>query len=113
MLDALGIQWRNTNNRRLQIEREQQLANERQYRARIAAIEREQKEKKERQRQTNERDVVGLLNEGYSIDQTSYILDIPLSEVARIAKYNQGRRKFLMTGKLDLPGEMVGITIPS
>jgi hypothetical protein len=26
-------------------------------------------------------------------------------------EYNQRKRKFLMTGKLDLPGQMAGITI--
>jgi hypothetical protein len=46
-----------------------------------------------------ERDVVALLNEGYNANQASYILDIPLSEVARIEEYNQRKRKFLMTGK--------------
>jgi hypothetical protein len=51
------------------------------------------------------------LNEGYNADQASYILDIPLSEVARIEEHNQRRRKFLMTGKLDLPGQMAGVSI--
>jgi hypothetical protein len=55
--------------------------------------------------------MVGLLNEGYNADEASYILDIPLSEVARIVEYNQRKRKFLMTGRLDLPDQMVGISI--
>ena len=46
------------------------------------------------------------MDEGYNADQASYILDIPLSEVARIEKYNQVRRKFLATGQLgQLPEE--------
>jgi len=51
------------------------------------------------------------LYEGYNADQTSYILDIPLSEVARIEEYNQRKQKFLMTGKLDLPEQMAGVSI--
>jgi hypothetical protein len=49
------------------------------------------------------------LDEGYNADQASYILDIPLSEVARIEKYNQVRRKFLATGQLPEEGGVFSI----
>ena len=84
---------------------------DRQFRLRTAALEKEKEKDRQKQKQARERDVVGLLNEGYNADQASYILDIPLSEVARIEEYNQRRRKFLSTGILDLPGQMVGISI--
>ena len=88
MLDIVELQKKL---RDLQIEQqhEQQSINTQQYRLRTATIEKEKEEEKERQRPTREREVVGLLNEGYDADQTSYILDIPLSEVARIEEYNQ------------------------
>ncbi|MFL6317891.1 MAG: hypothetical protein ACJ72R_09290 [Nitrososphaeraceae archaeon] len=49
------------------------------------------------------------MDEGYNADQASYILDIPLSEVARIEKYNQVRRKFLATGQLPEEGGVFSI----
>ena len=52
----------------------------------------------EEEKQTRERDVISLLIDGYNADQASYILNIPVSEVARIEEDNQRRRKFLMTG---------------
>ena len=79
------------------------------YRVRTAAVEAEKE--KERQKQARERDVILLLKEGYNADQASYILNIPHSEVARIEDDNQRRRKFLMTGNLDLPGQIAGISI--
>jgi hypothetical protein len=75
------------------------------YKLRTAAVE------KEREKERREKDVIQLFDEGYNADQASYILDIPFSEVARIEEHNQRRRKFLMTGKLDLPGESTGISI--
>jgi len=88
---------------RNEIHRQQQSESE--YRPRTASITREQ--------QKIQREVIQLLDGGYSVDQTVNILEgyASPSEVARIAEYNQRRRKFLMTGKLDLPGQMVGITI--
>ena len=49
----------------------------------------------------------------YNINQTVSILEgyASPSEVARIAEFNEGRRKFLSTGRLHLPGQMAGITI--
>jgi ATP/maltotriose-dependent transcriptional regulator MalT len=95
-----------------EIRKQQQLQQQQeQHRIRTAAIEKEKEEEKERQRQTRERDVIGLLNEGYDAYQASYILEIPLSEVALIEEYNQRKRKFLTTGILDLPDQMVGISI--
>jgi len=111
MSDIIELQHKLTENRNRQIEEQQGLINEQQYRPRTASIEKDKEKEKDRQRQTREREVVGLLNEGYDADQTSYILDVPLSEVARIEEYNQRKRKFLRTGILDLPGEMVGISI--
>ena len=113
MSDIIELQHKLTEIRNRQIEEQQQLINEQQYRLRTASLEkeREREQEKERQKQVREREVVGLLDEGYIADQASYILDIPLSEVARIEEYNQRKRKFLMTGILDLPGEMVGISI--
>ena len=60
-----------------------------------------------------QRDVIQLLDEGYTVDQTVDILEgyASPSEVARIAEFNEGRRKFLSTGKLHLPGQMAGISI--
>ena len=54
------------------------------YRLRTAAVEEE--------KQTRERDVISLLIDGYNADQASYILNIPVSEVARIEEDNQRRR---------------------
>jgi hypothetical protein len=58
-----------------------------------------------------QKDVIQLFDEGY--DVLTYFPEghVSPSEVARIAEYNQRKRKFLMTGILDLPGQMVGITI--
>jgi hypothetical protein len=107
MFDIVELQRKLTEARN-EIHRQQS-----EYRPRTAALEkvREKEEEKERQKRTRERDVISLLNEGYNADQASYILDMPLPEVARIEEYNRRRRKFLMTGNLDLPGRMVGITI--
>ena len=79
------------------------------YRPRTASITREQQDERERRKQ----EVIQLLDEGYTVDQTVSILEgyASPSEVARIAEFNEGRRKFLSTGKLHLPGQMVGITI--
>ena len=83
------------------------------YRSRTASMTREQQDEKERRRQMIQRDVIQLFDEGYNVDQVAYFLEgyVSPSEVARIAEYNQRRRKFLMTGNLDLPGQMAGITI--
>jgi hypothetical protein len=64
---------------------------------RTAAIQREKEIEKEKERR--ERDVIALFDEGFDAYQASHILDIPLSEVARIEKYNQERRRFLATGR--------------
>jgi hypothetical protein len=58
-------------------------------------------------------EVIELFDEGYTVDQVAYFLEghVSPSEVARIAEYNQRRRKFLTTGSLDLPGQMVGVSI--
>jgi sortase (surface protein transpeptidase) len=114
LLDIVELQRKLTENRNRQIEEqqyEQQLINDQQYRLRTAALIKEKQQEKERQKQTRERDVVGLLDEGYNADQASYILEIPLSEVARIEEYNRKKRKFLATGVLELPDQMVGISI--
>ena len=83
------------------------------YKSRTASITREQQDEREKQKQMIQRDVIQLLDEGYTVDQVAYFLGghVSPSEVARIAEYNQRRRKFLMTGNLDLPGQMAGITI--
>ena len=73
------------------------------YRLRTAAVVKE--------KQTRERDIISLLIDGYNADQAAYILNIPHSEVARIVEDSQRRRKFLMTGNLDLPGQMTGVSI--
>jgi hypothetical protein len=114
MSDIIELQRKLTENRNRQIEQqqyEQRLLNEQQYRLRTAALGKDKEMEKEREKEATKRDVISLLNEGYNADQTSYILDIPLSEVARIEEYNQRKRKFLMTGILDLPGQMAGISI--
>ena len=83
------------------------------YKSRTASITREQQDEREKRKQMIQRDVIQLFDEGYTVDQTVIILEgyASPSEVARIAEYNQRRRKFLMTGNLDLPGQMAGITI--
>ena len=60
-----------------------------------------------------QREVIQLFDEGYNVDQVAYFLEghVSPSEVARIAEYNEGRRKFLSTGSLHLSGQMAGITI--
>jgi hypothetical protein len=116
--DIIELQRKLTENHNTRIEQkqyEQQLINEQQYRLRTAALgkekEEESKRERERQKEATKREVISLLNEGYNADQASYILDIPPSEVARIEEYNQRKRKFLMTGIMNLPGQMVGISI--
>jgi len=110
MLDIVELQRKLIDIRNQQIQQQQQQSiNAQQYQLRIASLETEKE--KERQEQARKREVVGLLDEGYDIEQVAYILDYPPSEGARIEEYNQSKRKFLMTGKLQLPGEMVGITI--
>jgi hypothetical protein len=101
-----------TDNRNLQIQQqhEQQESNQ-QYRIRVAALEKDKEEQQERQKRIREMDIIGLLNEGYGAYQASYILNIPLSEVACIEEYNRRRWKFLMTGILDLPDQMAGVSI--
>jgi ATP/maltotriose-dependent transcriptional regulator MalT len=111
MSDIIELQHKIEENRKRQIEQQQQLINDQQYRLRTAALGKEKQQEKDRLKQMRERKVVGLLDEGYNADQASYILDIPLSEVARIEEYNQKKRKFLMTGILDLPDQMVAISI--
>ena len=83
------------------------------YKSRTASITREQQDERERRKQMIQREVIQLFDEGYTVDQTVSILEgyASPSEVARIAEYNEGRRKFLRTGRLDLPGQMAGITI--
>jgi hypothetical protein len=83
------------------------------YKSRTASITREQQDEREKRKQMIQREVIQLLDEGYTVDQTVDILRgyvIP-SEVARIAEFNEGRRKFLSTGRLGLPGLMVGVSI--
>jgi rRNA processing protein Krr1/Pno1 len=123
MSDVLGLQWKLTEarNENLQENRTNWYSsgngnyNNRStnYRSRTASITREQQDEREKRKQMIQREVIQLLDEGYSVDQTVNILEdyASPSEVARIAEYNQRRRKFLMTGNLDLPGQMVGITI--
>jgi ATP/maltotriose-dependent transcriptional regulator MalT len=115
-MHIVELQRKLMDNRNLQIQQQRQAAqqqsvSDQQYMRRTAALEKEEEKEKERQKQERERDVVGLLNEGYNTYQASYILEIPLSEVARIEEYNQRKRKFLKTGNLDLPGQMAGISI--
>ena len=83
------------------------------YKPRIASITREQQDERERRKQMIQREVIQLLEEGYSVDQTINILEgyIRPSEVSRIAEFNEGRLKFLRTGRLIVPNGMVGITI--
>jgi hypothetical protein len=52
-----------------------------------------------------EKDAIELLELGVSYTEISNLLDIRLSELARIEEYNQKRREFLMTSDLDLPGQ--------
>ena len=83
------------------------------HRPRTASITREQQDERERRKQMIQRDVIQLFDEGYTVDQVAYFLEgyASPSEVARITEYNEGRRKFLSTGRLHLPGQIVGITI--
>lgn len=52
---------------------------------------------------TVEKDAIELLELGVNPSEISNLLGIRLSEVARIKEDNPRRRKFLMTGNLDLP----------
>ena len=83
------------------------------YKSRTASIRREQQDERERRKQMIQREVIQLFDEDHTVDQVAYFLEgyASPSEVARIAEYNQRRRKFLMTGNLDLLGQTVGITI--
>ena len=83
------------------------------YRPRTAALQKVREEEREKRKQMIQRDVIQLFDEGYNVDQVAYFLEghVSPSEVARISEFNQRRRKFLMTGNLDLPGQMAGITI--
>ena len=58
-----------------------------------------------------EKDAIELLELGVNPSEISNLLGIRPSEVARIEEDNQRRRKFLMTGNLDLPGQMTGVSI--
>ena len=122
MLDVLGLQWKLTEARN---ENQENRTNwyssgngnynnrSTNYKSRTASITREQQDEREKRKQMIQRDVIQLFDEGYTVDQVAYFLEghVSPSEVARIAEYNQRRRKFLMTGNLDLPGQMAGITI--
>ncbi len=68
------------------------------YRLRTAAVEKE-------------KDAIELLELGVNPTEISNLLGVRLSEVARIEEDNQRRRKFLMTGDLDLPGQTAGVSI--
>jgi hypothetical protein len=83
------------------------------YKSRTASITNEEQDSRERRKQRNQRDVIQLFDEGYNVDQVAYFLEghVSPSEVARIAEYNEGRLKFLSTGRLSLPGGMVGISV--
>ena len=83
------------------------------YKSRTASITREQHDERERRKQMIQREVIQLFDEGYTVNQVAYFLEgyASPSEVARIAEFNEGRRKFLSTGKLHLPGQMAGISI--
>ena len=122
MLDVLELQWKLTQARN---ENQENRTNwyrsgninynnrSTNYKSRTASITREQQDERERRKQMIQRDVIQLLDEGYTVDQIVKILEdyASPSEVARIVEYNQRRRKFLMTGNWDLPGQMAGITI--
>ena len=58
-----------------------------------------------------EKDAIELLELGVNPTEISNLLGIRPSEVARIEEDNQRRRKFLMTGNRDLPGQMAGVSI--
>ena len=107
MFDIVELQRKLTEARN-EIHRQQS-----EYRPRTAALEKVTEKETERRKQMIRREVIQLLDEGYTVDQAVKILEdyASPSEVARIAEYNEGRRKFLMTGNLDLPGQMAGITI--
>ena len=62
------------------------------YRIRKASIARKEREEKEKERQ-----VTGLLVEGYNTEEISYILDMPLSEVE---ERSREILEFLATGEL-------------
>jgi hypothetical protein len=123
MLDVLGLQWKLTQARNENQENRASWhssgngnynnSSSINYKSRTASITREQQDERERRKQMIQREVIQLFDEGYNVDQVSYFLEsyASSSEVARIAEYNQRRRKFLMTGKLDLPGQVAGITI--
>jgi DNA-directed RNA polymerase specialized sigma24 family protein len=65
------------------------------YRIRKASIAKKEKEEKEKEIQ-----VTGLLVEGYNTEEISYILDMPLSEVARLEERSRETLEFLATGEL-------------
>ena len=122
MLDVLELQWKLTQARNENPENRTNWYSSgngnynnrsNNYKSRTASITREQQDEREKRKQMIQRDVIQLFDEGYTVDQTVKILEgyASPSEVARIAEYNQRRRKFLMTGNLDLPGQMAGITI--
>jgi hypothetical protein len=67
------------------------LATSSKYRPRTASVEKDEKDASE------------LLMLGVSPREVSDLLYMHPSEVARIEEYNQKKRKFLMTGNLDLP----------
>jgi hypothetical protein len=69
------------------------------YRLRTASVEKDVKDASE------------LLMAGVSPHEVSELLGIHPSEVARIEEYNQRKKKFLMTGNLELPGSAAGFTI--
>jgi len=50
-----------------------------------------------------EKDASELLESGVNPDEVSDLLNMPLSEVARIQEHNRMRRKYLTTGDLELP----------
>ena len=122
MLDVLELQWKltqarneNPENRASRYSSSNGNYNNRsnKYKSRTASITRKQQDEREKRKQMIQRDILQLFDEGYTVDQVAYFLEghVSPSEVARIAEYNQRRRKFLMTGILDLPGQMAGITI--
>ena len=57
-----------------------------------------------------EKDAIELLGIGVNPTEISDLLGTRPSEVV-IKEDNQRRRKFLMTGNLDLPGQMAGVSI--
>lgn len=76
-MHIVELQRKLMDNRRLQIEQEQQLENERQYILRTTAIERAREAENERQKRTMEMDIIQTLNEGYNVHEASEIHGIP------------------------------------